>query len=85
MRNPLSDSLTPVKYAAYLTGRGSKIRQNVPSAIGGKCLSATGLGSLNLNSKSVVLKYDEDLPRKRDSSLIRFPLSGNLIKKLCVL
>jgi hypothetical protein len=42
------------------------------------------LGPLKLNGKSVLVKYD-DLPRKRDSSLIRFPFSGNLIKKLCVL
>jgi hypothetical protein len=42
--NHLSDSLTPVKYAAHLTGQGSKIRQNVPSAVGGKCLSAVDIG-----------------------------------------
>jgi hypothetical protein len=50
-----------------------------------KFLSAMGLGSLKLNGKSVLVKYDDDLPRERDSNLIRFPLSGNLIKKLCVL
>jgi hypothetical protein len=83
--NSLYDFLTPVKYAAYLTGQGSKIRQDVPFAAAGKFLSAMGLGSLKLNGKSVLVKYDDDLPRERDSNLIRFPLSGNLIKKLCVL
>jgi hypothetical protein len=58
------------------------IRQNVPSAAAGKCLSALGSGSLKLNGKPVLVKYDDLLPPERDSNLIRFPLSGNLIKKL---
>jgi hypothetical protein len=70
MMNHLSDSL-----------RGG-IRQNVPSAVGGECLSALCSGSFKLNGKSVIVKYDEDLLRERDSNLTRFPLSGNLIKKL---
>jgi hypothetical protein len=52
MINHLSDSL-----------RGG-IRQNVPSAVGGKCLSAMDLGSFKLNGKSVLVKYDDDLPRE---------------------
>jgi hypothetical protein len=72
MMNHLSDSL-----------RGG-IRQNVPSAVGGKCQAAIDLGLLKLNANSGPVKYD-DLPRERDSNLIRFLLSGNLIKKLRVL
>ena len=45
-------------------------RQNVPSAVGGECLSALCSGSFKLNGKSVIVKYDEDLPRERDSNLI---------------
>ncbi len=71
--NNLSDSL-----------RGG-ITRNVPSAVGGKCLWPMDLPSRKLNGKSVVGRYDEDLPRERDSTLIRFALSANLIKKLCVL
>jgi hypothetical protein len=73
MINDLSDSLS------------GGTRQNVPSAVGGECLSAIGLGLPNLKGKSVFVQFDEDLPRERDSNVIRFPLSGNLIKKLCVL
>jgi hypothetical protein len=57
MINHLSDSL-----------RGG-IRQNVPSAVGGKYLSAMDSGSLKLNGKSAIVKYNDDLPRERDSSL----------------
>jgi hypothetical protein len=53
-------------------------RQNVPSAVGGEYLSAMGLGSLNLKGKSVLVKFDDDLPRERDSNLIRFPVPAPL-------
>ena len=35
---------------------------------------------LNPSSEAVVVEYNDDLPRERDSSLNRFPLSGNLVK-----
>ena len=38
--------------------------------------------SLGVNSKSVVVWYNNDFPRERDDGLIRFPLPGNLVKNL---
>jgi hypothetical protein len=60
--NHLSDSL-----------RGG-IRQNVPSAVGGERLSALCSGSFKLNGKPVLVQKDRNLPRERDSNLIRFPV-----------
>jgi hypothetical protein len=54
------------------------IRQNIPSAVGGKCLAGMGLGSPRLNSKSVVVRYDDNLARERESSLVRFPVLAPL-------
>ena len=69
-------------FLAWFSEMGKPDQSSVPRSgtIGALKSASYTEALLNPSSEAVVVEYNDDLPRERDSSLNRFPLSGNLVK-----